>query len=215
MRAAFYIDGFNLYHPINDLKQPFLKWLNLWDLAQLLIPSQSETLVKVVYGTAIVTDIYDKIARHQQYLKALNIVGVICVTGSKAFEDAHCRRCGHQWQDPKEKETDINIALSLFDDAYQDVFDHAYLLTADADQAATARMLKIRFPLKKLTTVSPPTRQPSKAILALTPNKIKLTVEHLERCLFGPAVGLGTPNAVRRPPAYDPPNGWVHPKDRP
>ena len=75
MRAAFYIDGFNLYHPINDLNQPHLKWLNLWDLGQLLIPPQSETLVRVVFGTAIVTQDYNKIARHQQYMKALEIVG--------------------------------------------------------------------------------------------------------------------------------------------
>jgi uncharacterized LabA/DUF88 family protein len=142
MRAAFYIDGFNLYHPINDLNQPHLKWLNLWDLAQLLIPPQSETLVRVVFGTAIVTQDYNKIARHQQYMKALEIVGVVCLKGSKAFEPAKCRNCGSQWKEPKEKETDINLALSLFDDAYQDIFDHAYLLSSDSDQAATARMFK-------------------------------------------------------------------------
>jgi uncharacterized LabA/DUF88 family protein len=214
MRAAFYIDGFNLYHPINDLNQPHLKWLNLWDLGQLLIPPQSETLVRVVFGTAIVTQDYNKIARHQQYMKALEIVGVVCVKGSKAFEPAKCRNCGSQWKEPKEKETDINLALSLFDDAYQDIFDHAYLLSSDSDQAATARMFKMRFPQKKFTSVSPPTRDPSKAILAHADHKIKLSVEHLERCLFGAAVGLGTPNAVRRPATYAPPAGWVDPRDR-
>jgi hypothetical protein len=214
VRAAFYIDGFNLYHPINDLNQPHLKWLNLWESADLLIPSQSETLVKVVFGTAIVTQDYNKIARHQQYMKALKTSGVFCVTGSEAFEDVTCKSCGASWKEPKEKETDINIALSLFDDAYQGVFDHAYLLSSDSDQAATARMFKKRFPRKKLTTISPPTRQPSKAILAHADDKIKLSVEHLEKCLFGAAVGLGTPNAVRRPPSYDPPAGWVPPKDR-
>lgn len=215
MRAAFYIDGFNLYHPINDLQQPHLKWLNLWELAALLIPKQSETLVKVLYGTAIVTSDYDKITRHQQYLKALEQVGVTCITGAKAFEPASCRGCGRTWSEPKEKETDINIALSLFDDAYQDIFDHAYLVSSDSDQAATARMFKSRFPTKKFTTVSPPKREPSKAILAHTQNKIKLTEHHLERCLFGAAVGLGTPNAVRRPSTYDPPSGWVPPSLRP
>jgi hypothetical protein len=128
VRAAFYIDGFNLYHPINDLNQPYLKWLNLSKLAALLIPSRSETLVKVVFGTAIVTQDYNKIVRHQQYRKALKTSGVFCVIGSKALEDVACKSCGATWKEPKEKETDINIALSLFDDAYQDVFDHAYLL---------------------------------------------------------------------------------------
>ena len=29
VRAAFYIDGFNLYHAIDRMGQPHLKWLNL------------------------------------------------------------------------------------------------------------------------------------------------------------------------------------------
>ena len=46
-RAAFYVDGFNLYHPINDLGKPYLKWLDLWALGEHLIPGRSEGVVKV------------------------------------------------------------------------------------------------------------------------------------------------------------------------
>jgi hypothetical protein len=55
-RAALYVDGFNLYHAIDDLQLDYLKWLNLWKLGELLIPSMSETLAKVVYCTAICSD---------------------------------------------------------------------------------------------------------------------------------------------------------------
>lgn len=36
-RVICYIDGFNLYHAIRDLKQPYLKWVNLWTLASVFI----------------------------------------------------------------------------------------------------------------------------------------------------------------------------------
>ena len=31
--VSFYVDGFNLYHAINGLHRPQLKWLNLRELA--------------------------------------------------------------------------------------------------------------------------------------------------------------------------------------
>jgi hypothetical protein len=80
-RAALYVDGFNLYHAIDDLHQNHLKWLNLWALGQLLIPSLSQTLVKVVYCTAIRTDDAKKMMRHRGYFRALEALGVTCLKG--------------------------------------------------------------------------------------------------------------------------------------
>src|SRR5829696_9188995 len=33
-KVACYIDGFNLYHSIDELRKPHLKWVNLWALAE-------------------------------------------------------------------------------------------------------------------------------------------------------------------------------------
>jgi hypothetical protein len=134
------------------------------------------------------------------------------------FDIVDCRRCTHQWEKPQEKETDVSIALQLFDDAYQDVFDIAYLLTADSDQGATARMMKERFPQKRLTSVVPPGMEASKAIMTYTPHKLKLPVEFLEDCLLPPYAFTGPKDsqavAFRRPREYDPPKGWVPPRER-
>ena len=46
-----YIDGFNLYHSIDELGRPELKWLNLWSLAESLI-RKNEELVEVNYFSA-------------------------------------------------------------------------------------------------------------------------------------------------------------------
>ena len=48
-RIAIYYDGFNLYHALCDLKANHLKWVNLWQLSELLISRRSQSLVSVVY----------------------------------------------------------------------------------------------------------------------------------------------------------------------
>lgn len=216
-RSAFYIDGFNLYHAIADLGAPHLKWLNLWALANRLIPSQSETLVKVVWCSAVITKHNDKMLRHRAYRKALEAAGVTCLGGHFVREPRKCRaRCQEEWEAWAEKEGDVNVAISLIDDAHRDLFDVAYLVTADSDQAATARLLKERFPDKSLISVAPPGRRHSKAILAHTPS-IPITIREsaLEWCIFGPAVLDPQGNVVvMRPNEYAPPPGWVHPSQR-
>jgi hypothetical protein len=113
---------------------------------------------------------------------------------------------------------DVNIALLLYDDAHQDVFDVAYLLTADSDQGATARMLKKRFPKKRLVSVVPPGMEASKSIMTYADQRYKLNEEVIEQCLL-PGVEHEPARkgaiAFQRPPEYAPPTGWVPPDQRP
>ena len=205
IRAAFYIDGFNAYHTIADLNQPYLKWLNWQALASTLIPSKSETLVKVCICTAVKTTDVQKQLRHRAYLKALEHSGVECLRGHFSNEKRKCNSCGATWQAPVEKQGDVNLALAVLSDAYEDVFDHCYLVTADSDQASAARMLKTKFPKKALTTVVITGRSHSKEILSHADAKITINVNHLERALF-PKLIQG-PQAILRPKEYDPPEG--------
>jgi hypothetical protein len=196
-----------------------LKWLNFAALGERIIQRGKERLVKVRWFTALQPKApEDKNRRHREYITALKHYNVAVHQGHFIFDQVDCRKCSHTWEKPQEKETDVSIALHLLDDAYQDVFDVVYLLTADSDQGATARMMKRRFPEKRFTTVVPPGREPSKAILTYADHKLKLPVEYLEDCLL-PAFGLiGPANnstvAFKRPTEYDPPAGWVPPRAR-
>ena len=212
-RSAFYVDGFNLYHAIADLDQPFLKWCNLWKLAETVIPSKSEILTKVVFCTAYYPGDEKKRWRHEQYILALKNCGVTIVMGHYVKEDWGCRTCGSTWKKPTEKETDINLALSLYEDGVKDIYDKAYLVTADSDQAATAKFFKNAFPKKELITVSPPGRNFSSHIAGIANGKIALNEDHLDRSVL-PAIVMGARSA-RRPHEYAPPLDWVHPDDRP
>jgi hypothetical protein len=205
IRAAFYVDGFNVYHSLDDLQRPHYKWLDWWALGELLIPSKSETLVRVAMCTALKTSSPEKLTRHRTYLKALEARGVECLRGHFINEKRNCNRCSAEWQAPVEKQGDVNLAISLIADAHKDVFDHAYLVTADSDQAATARMLKADFPDKKLTTVVITGRSHSKEIVASADATMTINTGHIERCLL-PKLLPGA-EAILRPTAYDPPGG--------
>lgn len=216
LRSAFYIDGFNLYHAVADLGEPFLKWCNLRRLSEILIPSQSEQLVRVTYCSAFYPGEAQKRWRHEQYMNALRNTDVNVVLGHFIKEPRNCWSCGATWHHPTEKETDINIAINIIEDAYNDIYDKIYLVTADSDQASTARFLARVFPNKPLVTVAPPGRNFSAAILQHAQGgKIKLNRDHFERALLPPFVLKEGRPAARRPREYDPPAGWVEPEARP
>lgn len=216
-RAALFVDGFNMYHAIDDLKDPFLKWLNLWELGSLIIPQRSQTLVSVDFCTATYPGDHKKWIRHNTYLRALESVQVRIHPGHYIMDDRTCPSptCKHTWQRPAEKQSDINLALAVFNGARNDEFDHGYILSADSDQVATALWMQRCFPEKALTMVVPPGRIASKEIRDRTKlPSLQLTASQLERCLFGPFL----PNngkGIKRPFEYDPPAGWVHPSQRP
>jgi hypothetical protein len=102
-----------------------------------------------------------------------------------------------------EKQGDVNLALALADDAHRDIFDHCYLVTADGDQAATVRLVKSRFPNKKIYTVAPPGRQHNKMILSHCDGHCTIKPVDLQLCLLGATV-QGKEKLILRPAAYAP-----------
>lgn len=205
-RGAVYYDGFNLYHAVSDLGKPHLKWLDLWKLAELIGRGHCRTIERAVFCTAYFPNDHGKKTRHRAYVRALNLVNVQTQLGHTTKEPMDCRKCTHQWDQPREKETDINVALSVFDDARRDIFDVAFVVTADTDQAATFKFIRASFPEKRIIAVFPPGREPSKHLIDLSHNriKIKLNENHLGQCLL-PKLVTGTGDPVLRPPEYDPP----------
>lgn len=215
IRSAFYIDGFNLYHAIDELKEPFLKWISYWTLAQIIIPKNTEVLVSVTWCTANRKDDYGKFSRHKIMKDAQELYGVLVKSGHFVKDDRSCNACGNKWKHPTEKEGDINVAINLIRDGFHNIYDHAYLVTADSDQLATVKMFKEEFPNKKITIVAPPNRSRSEALHEESgKNTISLNKNHIEKSVMDRIVIKGNKSA-RRPSEYDPPIGWVHPKHRP
>lgn len=209
--AGLYVDGFNLYHSVLKYGEPHLKWLDIRKMGNLIIDSSSEELGPITFCTAYYPGDSGKRWRHDEYLNALRVVNVQPVIGHYIHEPMECLKCRHGWQKPTEKASDVNLALHLFNDARLDRYHTAYLLTADSDQAATAKMFRECFPNKKFITVSPPGRNISHNILAHSHGKVSLSKEHVEKSLFPPIVFAEGMPAGRRPREYNPPTGWAPP----
>jgi hypothetical protein len=69
-RVSCYVDGFNLYHAIDELGRHELKWLNLRRVAQ-SVCGHGDELAGVSYFTAIQSFDQEKNARHREYIRAL------------------------------------------------------------------------------------------------------------------------------------------------
>lgn len=185
-RAILYVDGFNLYHPIHELKVNYLKWLDLAALGRLICQDRGHELVGVTYCTAFQRNDLAKMARHKTYISALESTGLVKVEMGHYMEQdtPPCKNCRTVGTKETEKQTDINVALSLFSDAMNDKFDWAYLLSADSDQAATAKYLKNHFAEKKLVSVVPPNKEISNNIANYIDGRRKLNQGDLEKCRF-------------------------------
>lgn len=215
LRAALYVDGFNFYHAINNLDRNHLKWISYDTLGRRLAKEAGHRLVGVVYCTAYYTGDERKKWRHQQLVGAQQVHGVEVVKGHFIDDSAECRACGNVQGFKTEKEGDINVAIHIMRDAFQDKIDHAYLLSADSDQVATVRMFCGQFPRKTMTSIIPPGRKPSAHInAALGKKPIILTEPMLEWCVMPQIVTAPRKGSFRRPHEYAPRDGWVHPAER-
>lgn len=207
-RAAVYIDGFNLYHPIREMNEPFLKWCNLWRLSELLCEPHGLALQKVVLCTAMQMHRPETLGRHRTFNNAQIASGVRVVEGHYIFNEDLDRH--------SEKQSDINVALSLILDGIDNVYDWAFLVSADSDQAATARVFKERFGSnRRLVVVAPPDRSPPDKSIPYADFTFKISKDHIERSLLPQLVPSLTGGFIRRPAEYDPPEWWLPPHLRP
>ncbi len=214
-RAGFYIDGFNLYHSIDDLGKPYLKWLSLARLASRLAKPFSADVAEIVFCTAYFPGDFAKRKRHETYIAALEAEGVKIVLGHTTHEDSNCHRCEHRWKQPREKETDINVALSLFEAAASNRIDLAFLVTADTDQAATLKFMKSCFPTKPTVVLTPPGRSaPAHLQAPLAWKNVRISESDLDLSILPLMVKPVSGRLITRPVDYRPPVGWLHPDER-
>ena len=161
-RVTVYVDGFNLYFGLRSKSWRKYYWLDLVALAtSLLKPGQ--TLQAVHYFTSRIRangrNVVD-MQRQTAYLEALSTLPILKTHfGHYLEKPRQCRSCGAKWMDYEEKMTDVNIAVQLLADAFDDRFDTALLISGDSDLTTPVRKLRDQFPQKRLIVVFPPDRQ--------------------------------------------------------
>lgn len=204
-RVIAYIDGFNLYHAIDELRKPHLKWVNLWQLCADLL-RKNETLEAVHYFSAFATWRPTAYERHQEYVAALKHAGVQDHMAHFKEKPRSCLKCGATWIGHEEKETDVQIALSILRDTLTNAFDRAILISADSDLAPALKMARTHSASsKEFFVVAPPKRYGRARDLA---PKMDISSGRLAKALL-PATASDASGRVlfTRPAAYDPPPG--------
>ncbi len=198
-RVIAYIDGFNLYHAIDALNRPHLKWVDLWALvASFLRPDQA--LIAVNYYSAYATWMPDAHTRHRQFTNALQAVGVnVCIS---EFRDRYqeCYRCGNRWVAHEEKQTDVRMAVDIVADCLEHKFDLAVVVTADSDMGPAVQKVR-SIPGKTLLMVAPPGRFNRARDLKFTH---QIRQGRINRCLLPREIIRDGRVIATRPSQYDP-----------
>ena len=120
-------------------------------------------------------------------------------------EDVRCQNCNDVIRCPRsecgeivsihhEKETDVNIAVQMISDAYEEVYDTAFLVTGDSDQAGTIKTVRSLFhDTKEVAVIFPPKRK-SKELKSVASACWNIDVSKLAKCqLPDPVIKGGYP----------------------
>lgn len=203
MRAAFYVDGFNVYHGVCDTLPNHLKWTSYWKLAECLIRKDgSENVTSVKLFTALPSWIPGSEARHKVFAIAQKAEGVKVIFGNFKEREMKCKICKQRYRKHEEKESDVNIALHLLADAYQNAFDVAYLVTADTDLAPAVKMVRQTFPDKRLVSVVPPGSRHPSSIDAFCDHHLRLRRKDFEASRLPETIISSTGAVLRCPEEY-------------
>jgi len=180
-RVIAYIDGFNLYFGLRSKFGRRYYWLDLPGLAKNFLREEQQ-LVGTHYFTARIRNngFNDADARRQSnYIDALVAMGAQIHEGHYLEKDRSCRGCGNTWKDYEEKMTDVNIAVQLLSDAFDDNFDTAFVVSGDSDLTTPIKRVLTRFPNKKIVVLFPPDRhskqlkQTASAFLSIGEHKLR------------------------------------------
>lgn len=160
-RIAFLVDGFNLYHALDHLsgaadheRYHRYKWLSLTKLANCFI-TKKDRIVAIEYFTTLATWNHEKVARHKLFIRAQESEGVLVVYGEFKRKDRRCPLCKQRFSTFEEKQTDVNIALRMFQLAVQDKYDKVVIVSGDTDLIPAVRAVQATFPSKEVGVVIP------------------------------------------------------------
>lgn len=179
------VDGFNMYHALlyfkggkDDTERAKLqkyKWLCWRTLISRFLDNTKEELVKVIVFTSYPYWNEGKQQRQQIYLTALKYTGVEYVLGEFKENWIECEaRCKEIFSKPAEKQTDVNIAVSIMERANE--YDILVLVTADSDQVPAIRLLKSKHP-EKVVYILPPCGRNSKELVRAAGKKSRKIME--------------------------------------
>jgi uncharacterized LabA/DUF88 family protein len=196
-KVIFFIDGFNLYHALDNKRFYRYKWIDLSSLAKKFI-SKNDSIEEIYYFTALAIWSPDKVERHKAFIKAQEINGTKIIYGEFKRRDKECRICKQTYQTFEEKQTDVNIAIHLFKLSIQEKYDKAIIISGDSDLIPSIEAVKSTFPHKKIGVIIPIGRS-AEQLKQTCDFYMKMKEKHLEASMLPDVINLGDGKKLERP----------------
>ncbi|GMB92721.1 hypothetical protein NHP200010_04320 [Helicobacter bizzozeronii] len=186
MRVCVFVDGFNLYHALLALGDKSLKWVDLRALISCYLDG-GDILEQVYYFSALLESNVEKKAKHLEYIHALETKGVTAILGKFKKKSLKCKACNALYTAYEEKQSDVNIAIQMLEDAFLDRCDKMILVSADTDFVSTVKKIRRLFPEKKMILLAPPKRlNRCYELRAAVHASLEIKKAHIKKSLFNP-----------------------------
>ncbi len=175
MRTYIYVDGFNIYY--GALKGTPYKWLDLMALFTAILRPHNQILA-IKYYTAMVSarpghvnaptrqSVY--INASKAYIPQLSVTMGVFLQSTVRMRLASPPLIGSKYADvlkTEEKGSDVNLALHMLNDAWNDLYDCAVVCSNDSDLSEALRIVKterkkkIVLAVPGVANVRPPSNQ--------------------------------------------------------
>jgi uncharacterized LabA/DUF88 family protein len=142
-----------------------------------------------------------KVSRHRLYVNVLEDTGVKVVLGEFKTRHKRCNACGRNFVTHEEKQTDVNIAVTLFHLAVEDQYDKVVIVSGDTDILPAVRLVLSKFPQKEVGVVIPIGRD-SQEFRATASFRYKMREPHLVQCQFPDVYTLKSGKKISRPKTW-------------
>lgn len=179
-----YVDGFNLYYGLHDTSKRQHLWLDLVKLSKSLRPNQK--LVGVRYFTATVLNDSDAQSRQAHYIDALQAMHpklIRVILGRYQAKTKTCIKCQNTYTSYEEKETDVNMALSIATDALMGLYDSALIISGDSDMAPAVKAAQSTGKGLFIAAAFPPGRN-SQELRSLMPASFPINLYKIRKALL-------------------------------
>lgn len=207
-RLYFFIDGLNLWHALDYLESApdrnryhKFKWVNLRRLANCYVVDKKDAIVGVEYFTTLVTWNAGKFAKHRKFIKAQENEGVLVTYGEFKRKDVLCKLCRKTFPTVEEKQTDVNIALRLYQLAVQDAYDKAIIISGDTDLLPAIKTVRKDYPGKEIGIVIPIGKR-SEDFKNQADFHHKMKEKHLQSSRFDDTITLKDGSTLTCPPSW-------------
>ncbi len=107
-----------------------------------------DVLGRVYYFSALLESNPEKKDRHLKYINTLKTKGVTAVLGKFKKKSLKCKSCNAFYTTYEEKQSDVNIAIQMLEDAFLNRYDKIILVSADTDFVSTIKKIRNLFPKK-------------------------------------------------------------------